>query len=404
MAWRKVWKGRRKGVRKDAWLIRWYDDAGNMKSKTVHATADEAEEECRRMEQDLNDGTLGRRKKGHWLDFCQELLADLASHKRPRTVEDYKETLEALTAEYRPVTVDSIHPGMLKKFVRQKTAGRANATRNKLIRTLRAIFSRAVPEYLSENPAKKVEFADDPEKDERTLSPEELLKVLDVADSCGQAVIMFGACSGLRREEIAALRWKDVELENGKVHVKNSEWHTTKSGRQRSVLVPPALIDLLKAMHKRSKSQFIFPEVYLSYRELPNDVRKEWSERYRKAKADGVTRQEARQLAWRHVHGCQQPERPIDPDRLTDLIPRIVKHAGLPHCTLHDLRRTFCTYLAACGTDLLAAQRLAGHSSPTVTAKSYVRLVPATLKAQEQLPFWNLKPNSGPDQDEDAAA
>ena len=55
----------------------------------------------------------------------------------------------------------------------------------------------------------------------------------------------------------------------------------------------------------------------------------------RKAKASGVNGQKARQLAWRCIQGCQQPERPIDPDRLTDLIPRIVKHAGLPHvpCT-----------------------------------------------------------------------
>ena len=79
MAWRKVWKTRRKGVRKDAWLIRWYDDAGKMTSKTVHATADEAEEECRRMEQDLNDGTSGQSQEGHWLDFCQEFLTDLAA-------------------------------------------------------------------------------------------------------------------------------------------------------------------------------------------------------------------------------------------------------------------------------------------------------------------------------------
>jgi hypothetical protein len=36
MAWRKVWKRRRKGDRKDAWLVRWYDDAGKMQAKTMH--------------------------------------------------------------------------------------------------------------------------------------------------------------------------------------------------------------------------------------------------------------------------------------------------------------------------------------------------------------------------------
>jgi hypothetical protein len=49
MAWRKVWKQRRKGVRKDAWLIRWYDDTGKMQAKTMYGTADEAEEVCHRI-------------------------------------------------------------------------------------------------------------------------------------------------------------------------------------------------------------------------------------------------------------------------------------------------------------------------------------------------------------------
>jgi len=43
MAWRKVWKNRRKGVRKDAWLIRWYDNFDKMRAKTFHGTARETE-------------------------------------------------------------------------------------------------------------------------------------------------------------------------------------------------------------------------------------------------------------------------------------------------------------------------------------------------------------------------
>lgn len=395
MAWRKVWKTRRKGVRKDAWLIRWYDDSGKMQSKTLHGSAEEAEEECRRMEQELNDGSLGRRQKIHWLDFCKDFLVDLSSHRRPRTVADYRKTLEALTADFRPERLEELTPHRLREFVRRRTAECAPATRNKLVRTLRAIFSWAVPGYLKENPAKQVRFSEEPEHDKRTLTPEELLKVLEMADGRGKAVIMFGACCGLRREEIAVIQWSDIDFEGSKVQVKNSEWHTTKSGRQRAVLIPPALRQLLITMKSHSKSTFVFPETYQSYRELPNAMRKVWSERYQKAKRNGMKREEARQLAWHSVQGCQKMEQPIDPNRLTDLIPRLVKWAGLPHCTLHDLRRTFCTYLAASGTDLLAAQKLAGHSNPAVTAKHYVRLVPAILKAQEQLPFWNVNPGDG---------
>jgi integrase len=132
-------------------------------------------------------------------------------------------------------------------------------------------------------------------------------------------------------------------------------------------------------------------------------VRREWSGRYHEGLQRGLDREEARQRAWRAVQGCQRPDRPIDLDRLTDLVPQVVKRAGLPHCTLHDLRRTFCTYLAACGTDVLAAQKLAGHSSPTVTARSYVQPVIEMLNAQKQLPYWNVAVPDGGDAGTDAA-
>lgn len=292
MAWRKVWKSRRKGARKDAWLVRWYDDSGKMQAKTMHGTADEADEECRRMEQELNDGNLGRRQKIHWLDFCERYLAELASCRRPRTVDDYKTVLEALTADYRPERPDEFTPHRLREFVRQRTDNRSPATRNKLIRTLRAIFSSAVPEYLKENPARRVKFAKEPEQDRRTLTPAELEKVLSAADPRGQAVLLLGSCCGLRREEIAVLRWPDMDEAAGRVYVKNSEWHTTKSGQQRSVLMPPALVPILVRLKGQWKSQFVFPEVYQTYHELPVEVRKEWSHRYQDGLRRGLRRAE----------------------------------------------------------------------------------------------------------------
>jgi len=170
-----------------------------MKSKTFHGTAADADEECRRMEQELNDGSLGRRRQVHWLDFCKEYLEDLASHRRPRTVEDYKQTLEALTADYRPERPDDITPHLLREFVRRRTDGNSPATRNKLVRTLRAIFSWGVLEYFKENPAKRVAFASEPEVDRRPLSPTELATVISVGDVRGQAVLLLGACCGLHQ-------------------------------------------------------------------------------------------------------------------------------------------------------------------------------------------------------------
>ncbi len=49
----------------------------------------------------------------------------------------------------------------------------------------------------------------------------------------------------------------------------------------------------------------------------------------------------------------------------------IVKAAGITKCTIHDLRRTFCTDLCRLGVNQLVVQKLAGHASAMTTAKYY---------------------------------
>ena len=49
----------------------------------------------------------------------------------------------------------------------------------------------------------------------------------------------------------------------------------------------------------------------------------------------------------------------------------IVATAGIAKCTVHDLRRTFCTDLARLGVNQSVVQRLAGHVSPATTERYY---------------------------------
>lgn len=215
MAWRKVWRQKRNGARRGVGLLRWYDDFGAMKAKTFSGDARAADEECRRLEQELNDGTLGRRRDVEWLTFCEEFLADLTSHSRARTVDDYRDTLRGLTEHCCPQRVSQVTTSLLREFVRVRSGGRSPATRNKLVRTLRAIFSWAVPEYLKENPASGVRFIDEPEVDKRTLAPTEFDRVMEVIDDRGRVILLLGTCCGLRREEMAFLRWEDLDLDQG---------------------------------------------------------------------------------------------------------------------------------------------------------------------------------------------
>ena len=53
---------------------------------------------------------------------------------------------------------------------------------------------------------------------------------------------------------------------------------------------------------------------------------------------------------------------------------KIVARAGIKHCTLHDLRRTFCTRLAELDVNQTIVQTMAGHASPATTATFYQRI------------------------------
>ena len=58
----------------------------------------------------------------------------------------------------------------------------------------------------------------------------------------------------------------------------------------------------------------------------------------------------------------------------------IVKAAGIERCTIHDLRRTFCTDLARLGVNQLVVQRLGGHSCAATTATYYTHINDATKR------------------------
>lgn len=158
--------------------------------------------------------------------------------------------------------------------------------------------------------------------------------------------------TGMRRGELFALTWSDVDLARGVINVRRSNARSTpKGGRARVVDIAPELRPLLEE-HRRgaAASDLVCPG-------------KRGEQRSPEAKA-------AKQLR-------------------ADLT-----RAGIARdLTFHDLRHTFAAHFLMSGGDLVALQRLLGHSSPVITERTYGHL--ARSHFQAAMARFSLKPARG---------
>jgi integrase len=153
------------------------------------------------------------------------------------------------------------------------------------------------------------------------------------------------------RGEIAALRWKSVDLEAGQLRVVASIEQTkagcrekeTKSGRDRVVALPAMLAAELRH-HRAEQAQEL---LQLGVR-LADDS-------YVVAQADGS---------------------PLQPNSLTHAFTDFLAARGLQRVRLHDLRHSHATHLLAAGVHPKVASERLGHSKVGITLDLYSHVLP----------------------------
>lgn len=212
--------------------------------------------------------------------------------------------------------------------------GKTAAT--KAVKLLRAIYNFAIARKLcAENPTFGVKtFADG--KRERFLSPAELGQLGDAltaaaaegAQSHHVTIIRLLALTGARKNEIAQLRWSEVDLERGLLQLEDS-----KTGRK-VIRLGAAAMALLSEVAK-AKSRYVFPD--------PRDASLP-----------------IRNLDWFWVG--------------------VRNRAGLEDLRIHDLRHSFASVGVAGGSGLFLIGKLLGHSH-VATTQRYAHLADDPLKA-----------------------
>lgn len=205
------------------------------------------------------------------------------------------------------------------------------------------------------NPAASMRVPRGEPKEMTVWSADEARRFLDaVADDRLVALWTLALHTGLRRGELAGLRWRDVDLDAGTLTVAqqrttaNHQVVTTtpKANSQRQLVLAPATIAALRAHLNRQRQERLA-------------LGPDWTD-------SG------------HVF-VDELGVEYHPHRFTKMFEDAVRRTGAPKIRLHDTRHTMASLALEAGVHPKVVQEQLGHSAIAVTLDTYSH-VPQAVK------------------------
>jgi integrase len=232
------------------------------------------------------------------------------------------------------VTAADIERLKLQRLEKDKVS---KATVDKNVAVAKSFFSWCIHQGLTNaNPVKNVKLFHEDNERVRFLDPEteypKLLKEARKGPWYLEPIIVMDVNTGLRRRNILYLRWDQVDFKRRIIRIESR----TKSGRPHNLPLNDTALLKLNEVHLKTRSQ---PYVFV------------------------------------HLEGNFEGQPITD---IKNAFNGAVDRAKIKDFRFHDLRHTFCSWLAIRGVPLTAIQRLAGHASIKMTLR-YAHLSPRYL-------------------------
>ena len=296
-------------------------------------------------------------------EFLTDWLVQSEPTRRPTTSVSYERCVrdhmvpflgDVVLRDLAPDHVRAWQAVLLQKPLRFRKGTLSPITVRYCHRLLRRALQDALRwELIERNPCDAVIAPRRADTEMRVWSPDEAKQFLAYVEGDRLAAMwrLFLA-TGMRRGEVAGLRWIDVDVETGRVSVRHtrvlvydqatvSEPKTRRS--RRVVSLDRGTVQAL-TLHRQGQD---------AEREYAGEV---WTETgYVFVREDGE---------------------PLDPDRISHVFRATADAAGVPRIRLHDLRHTAAALALATGMHPKVMSDRLGHSSIAITLDVYGHLVP----------------------------
>jgi len=350
-----------------SWEIRYSlgTDPATGKRRTITTSVkgkrETAEKELRRLLRTVDTGEHVDPTRMTVREWLTTWLAAVRAEVSPKSHERYTEIVKNFLtpalgnlpiAKLAPVDIQKAYNGWTTAGRRdRKSGGLSPRTRRHIHRILRAALSRAVEQQIiARNPADV--FRKRLPKIERrnliTLSTEQSVQLLQaIKHTRTYWPALIALVTGMRRGEVLALRWRNVDFDNATVRVVES-LEQTKSGLR------------FKAPKTEKTRAIALPAFAV------DELRRRQAEQTEELALCGI-----RQVG--QILVCGQPDgRPLQPRSLTHEFTRLVRRvADLPRVRFHDLRHSHATQMLLAGVNPKIAQERLGHSTITTTLDLY---------------------------------
>lgn len=299
-------------------------------------------------------------------DFMERWLADYATPNcSEKTTQEYRKLIDGhvsprlgklLLEKVAPAGIQKFYAELLTKGRKDGRGGLSGRTCLHVHRVLHEAFGHAVLwQLLAINPFTRVEA---PRAEKKRIRPPDAVGVVELLEKAQTLaptiypIILAAICTGLRRAEVLALRWSDIDLDAGMLTVHQSASQVTgklifkapkSETSRRSVALPSILTEELIRHRGRQANQKL--EI---------------------GRADY------------HDHDlifAREDGMPRSPGSFSHMFAVFLKRAGLPPIRFHDLRHSYASQLIRQGVPLKTVSTLMGHSGISITADTYGHLL-----------------------------
>jgi integrase len=344
-----------------------HDAAGKRKRKWQKLKAKrrrDAQIECAQLITQLSAGTYIEPSKTTLKEFLVRWLEHIKPNVAPRSHQRYEDLAlkniapligDIILSKLQPIQISTAYAKAVAGGRRDGKGGLSPRTIHHMHRVLGAALRQAVKwNLLIKNPCDMLEKKDRPKIERKpvaVMDTKETLKILEAARGTRWFIpMLLGSMCGIRRGEIVALRWRNVQLDAGQIAVSHSveqikagcREKETKGSKCRTVAMPALLVEELKAWRAQQAQELLRLGI----------------------RPDGDTRVVTK------IDGTAP-----NPQSLTDVISRFMKQQGTP-LRLHGLRHSHASHLLAENVHPKIVQERLGHHSISVTMDTYSHLMP----------------------------